>query len=112
MPATVRLLDTLGLNNADALAAVVRRYPNVIGVLSGHIHYSHVTAFANTVSYTTPAVLYTIDPGVTDNLRILDGSGFSIGTVHNGQLLMNTVMLPGAQEELAYRVITEADLAG
>ncbi|HRW07166.1 MAG TPA: metallophosphoesterase [Caldilineaceae bacterium] len=112
VPATVRLLDSLGLNNADALAAVVCRHPNVLGVLSGHIHYHHVAAFANTISYTTPAVIYTIDPGVTDNLRILDGSGFSIGTVHNGQLLMNTVMLPGAQEELAYRVITEADLAG
>ena len=59
---------------------------------------------------TTPAVLYTIDPGVQQNLRIIDSSGFSIGTVRNGQLLMNTVTMPGTQEELAYRVIADTDL--
>ncbi len=110
VPVTVRLLDTIGLNNSQELAAVVSRHPQVLGVLSGHIHYSHVAQFANTLSLTTPAVLYTIDPGVQQNLRLLNGSGFSIGTVRNGQLLMNTVMLPGQDEELGYRVITDADL--
>jgi len=112
VPVTVRLLNQLGLLNADEFASVVRRHPNVLGVLSGHIHYSHVAPFANTISVTTPAVLYTIDPGVQENLRILDGSGFSIGTIRNGQLLMNTVMMDGEQCELGYRVITDAELAG
>ncbi len=110
VPATVRLLDTIGLNNPAELAAVVSRHPQVLGILSGHIHYNHVAQFANTISVTTPAVLYTIDPGVQQNLRLLDGSGFSIGTVRNGQLLMDTIMMPGSQEELTYRVISDADL--
>lgn len=110
VPVTVRLLDNLGLNNADAFAAVVRRHSNVLGVLSGHIHYPHVASFANTLSVTTPAVLYTIDPGVQQHLRTLDGSGFSIGTIRNGQLLVNTVMIGNHLAELAYRVITDADL--
>ncbi len=110
VPTTVRLLDTIGLNNPAALAAVVSRHQQVLGILSGHIHYSHVAQFANTISVTTPAVLYTIDPGVQQNLRLLDGSGFGIGTVRNGQLFMDTIMLPGAQAELTYRVITDADL--
>ena len=110
VPTTVRLLDTIGLNNPAELAAVVSRHQQVLGILSGHIHYSHVAQFANTISVTSPAVLYTIDPGVQQNLRLLDGSGFSIGTVRNGQLFMDTIMLPGSQEELTYRVITEADL--
>jgi 3',5'-cyclic AMP phosphodiesterase CpdA len=112
VPVTVRLLDTYGLRNAAELATIVGRHAGVLGVLSGHIHYNHVARFANTISVTTPAVLYTIDPGVTENLRLLDGSGFGIGTVRNGELFMNTVMLPGAEDELVYREITAADLAG
>jgi len=100
---TVALLEPLGLHNADALAAVVARHDNVLGILSGHIHYNHVARFANTVSFTTPAVLYTIDPGVQKNFRMVDGSGFAIGTVRQGQLFMNTVMVSSGETELGYR---------
>lgn len=100
---TVALLEPLGLHNADALAAVVARHENVLGILSGHIHYNHVARFANTISFTTPAVLYTIDPGVQKNFRTLDGSGFAIGTVRQGQLFMNTVMVASGATELGYR---------
>lgn len=100
---TVALLDTMVLTNPADLAAVVANHDNVLGILSGHIHYNHVTRFQNTFSFTTPAVLYTIDPGVQKNFRALDGSGFAIGTVRNGQLFMNTVMMPGGETELVYR---------
>jgi 3',5'-cyclic AMP phosphodiesterase CpdA len=100
---TVALLEPLGLHNADALAAVVARHDNVLGILSGHIHYNHVARFANTISFTTPAVLYTIDPGVQKNFRMVDGSGFAIGTVRQGQLFMNTVMVASGETELGYR---------
>lgn len=100
---TVALLDTMVLTNPADLAAVVATHDNVLGILSGHIHYNHVARFQNTFSFTTPAVLYTIDPGVQKNFRALDGSGFAIGTVRNGQLFMNTVMMPGGETELVYR---------
>jgi 3',5'-cyclic-AMP phosphodiesterase len=100
---TVALLDTMVLTNPADLAAVVAGHDNILGILSGHIHYNHVARFQNTFSFTTPAVLYTIDPGVQKNFRSLDGSGFAIGTVRNGQLFMNTVMMPGGENELTYR---------
>lgn len=100
---TVALLEPIGLHNADALASVVAQQPNVLGILSGHIHYNHVARFVNTLSFTTPAVLYTIDPGVQKNFRMTDGSGFAIGTVRNGQLFMNTVMVASGETELGYR---------
>lgn len=100
---TVALLDSMVLTNPAALAAVVADHEKVLGILSGHIHYNHVACFANTFSFTTPAVLYTIDPGVQKNFRALDGSGFAIGTVRNGQLFMNTVMMPGGATEIVYR---------
>lgn len=102
---TVALLDTMVLTNPAALAAVVAGHDNVLGILSGHIHYNHVTRFQNTFSFTTPAVLYTIDPGVQQNFRMLSGSGFAIGTVRQGQLFMNTVMMPGSETELGYRQV-------
>jgi len=100
---TVALLDTMVLTNPAALAAVIAKHDNVLGILSGHIHFNHVARFQNTFSFTTPAVLYTIDPGVQKNFRALDGSGFAIGTVRNDQLFMNTVMMPGGETELVYR---------
>lgn len=102
---TVALLDTMVLTNPDALAAIVAKHDNVLGILSGHIHFNHVARFQNTVSFTTPAVLYTIDPGVQKNLRILNGSGFAIGTVRNGQLFMNNVMMPGDEKQLTYQQV-------
>jgi len=102
---TVALLDTMVLTNPADLAAVVAGHDNVLGILSGHIHYNHVARFQNTFSFTTPAVFYTIDPGVQQNFRTLAGSGFAIGTVRYGQLFMNTVMLPGREKQLAYRTL-------
>lgn len=100
---TVALLEPLGLHNAATLAAIVAKHTNVLGILSGHIHYNHVARFAGTVSFTTPAVLYTIDPGVQKNFRMVDGSGFAIGTVRQGQLFMNTIMVASGETELGYR---------
>ena len=100
---TVALLDTMVLTNPQDLAAVVASHDNVLGILSGHIHYNHVARFQNTFSFTTPAVLYTIDPGVQKIFRVLDGSGFAIGTIRRGELFMNTVMMGSGEKELAYR---------
>lgn len=108
VPCTVELLNAMGLQNRHELATIIHCHTNVLGVLSGHIHYSHVTAFANTISVTTPSVLYTVDPGVRRNIRTLSGSGFAIGTVRNGRLMMNTVMMPGNEVEIAYQ---EVDLS-
>ena len=102
---TVALLEPLGLHNAAALAAVIANQANVLGILSGHIHYNHVARFANTLSFTTPAVLYTVDPGVQKNFRMVDGSGFAIGTVRQGQLFMNTVMMRADETELGYKIL-------
>ncbi len=102
---TVALLDTMVLTNPADLAAVIAGHTNVLGILSGHIHYNHVARFQNTFSFTTPAVFYTIDPGVQQNFRTLAGSGFAIGTVRYGQLFMNSVMMPGDEIQLAYRTL-------
>lgn len=100
---TVAFLDPMMLTNPTDLAAVLAGHDNILGVLSGHIHYNHVARFANTFSFTTPAVLYMIDPGVQQNFRGLDSYGFAIGTVRHGQLFMHTVMMPSDANEVIYR---------
>jgi 3',5'-cyclic-AMP phosphodiesterase len=99
----VAMLDPMVLDNPAALASVVAGRDNILGILSGHIHYNHVTRFQNTFSFTAPAVLYTIDPGVQKNFRTTSSSGFAIGTVRQGQLYMNTIMVSGSETELEYR---------
>ncbi len=99
---TVAYLDTLVLDNPMELANAVSGR-NVLGVLSGHIHYAHTTRFQDTISVTAPAIAYTIDAGVQRNLRTLDNSGFAIGSIRQGQLYMNPVMLPSSGAEIEYR---------
>jgi hypothetical protein len=36
---------------------------------------------------------------------MVDGSGFAIGTVRQGQLFMNTVMMRADETELGYKIL-------
>lgn len=105
---TVTWLNSIGLENAADLAEVVRDR-NVLGVLSGHIHYAHTAQFAGVLSFTSPATAYMIDPGAPDNLRATDGSGFAIGTIHRGQLYMNSIMVRPGENEVMYREINQSE---
>ncbi|MEZ4728724.1 MAG: hypothetical protein R3E79_16440 [Caldilineaceae bacterium] len=89
-------------SNRFDLAAVVARQTCWV-VLSGHIHATMSPALPNTFFFTTPAVLYIIDPGVQSNflhcrqLRLCDY------TIQGGQLFMNTIMMSSDETELEYR---------
>lgn len=48
-------MDQLGLENADGLAAVVRRHPQVERLLCGHLHRPIEARFAGTIACTAPS---------------------------------------------------------
>ncbi|MGE5169408.1 MAG: phosphodiesterase [Rudaea sp.] len=48
-------MDKIGLENAAALEAVVRKHPQVERVISGHLHRSISTRFAGTIASTVPS---------------------------------------------------------
>lgn len=50
------VVDQLRLRNADDLAAIVRRYPNVIALLAGHTHAGTATLFAGRPFLVAPGV--------------------------------------------------------
>jgi hypothetical protein len=54
----MRKMDEMGLDGIDALAAVIRRHPQVERLVCGHLHRSIVRRFAGTVACTSPATAH------------------------------------------------------
>jgi 3',5'-cyclic AMP phosphodiesterase CpdA len=53
-------MDGMGLDGIDALAAVIRRHPQVERVVAGHIHRPIVRRFAGTVACVCPATAHQV----------------------------------------------------
>ena len=54
----MRKMDEMGLEGSGALAAVIRRHPQVERLACGHLHRSIVRRFAGTVACTGPATAH------------------------------------------------------
>jgi 3',5'-cyclic AMP phosphodiesterase CpdA len=54
-PTGIGCVDRAGLQNSDALAAVVARHPQVERILCGHLHSAIDRRFAGTVAGTAPS---------------------------------------------------------
>ena len=54
-------MDLMGLDGADELAKVLRRYDNVERVVAGHVHRYVQTRFAGTLACTCPSTINQID---------------------------------------------------
>ena len=91
---TVEPLSDHCLNNPEGLAKAIAGH-RVHAILSGHIHYSHFTSFYGTISITTPATAYILDPGSQRETRQIDGWGFTLGSLRGGQLYANPISMHG-----------------
>ena len=88
---TIEPLNEHRLLNPEDLAHAISGH-NVHAILSGHVHYSHLTTFAGTLSVTTPATAFSLDPGIRSEVCPTDGWGFTIGALHNGHLYVNPIL--------------------
>jgi 3',5'-cyclic AMP phosphodiesterase CpdA len=89
---TVEPLNEHCLRNPEALAQTIAGH-HVHAILSGHIHYPHITSFHDTISITTPATAYILDPGSQLELQATDGWGFTLGSLRGGQLYCNPISM-------------------
>ena len=89
---TVEPLNEHCLRNPGALAQTIAGH-HVHAILSGHIHYPHITAFHDTISITTPATAYMIDPGSQLEVQATDGWGFTLGSLRGGQLSCSPISM-------------------
>lgn len=53
-------MDAMGLTGADRLAAILRRHPQVLRVLCGHVHRSIQAPFAGTIASIAPSTAHQV----------------------------------------------------
>jgi Icc protein len=98
--------EELILRDRAALAERVRGRP-ILGILSGHTHVATAAPFAGTTAFTATATAFLGDPSTRDGGRMVTGAGFNLGTVRDGMLIVNSVVLPSEQRLVAeYRFST------
>jgi 3',5'-cyclic AMP phosphodiesterase CpdA len=102
IPRGVPRPDDYLLLDAEALAEVLARQaqPSVLAILCGHSHVSTASTYGGVLHVAAPATAYLLDPSIRDGGRGIEGAGFNICTVRGGRLVVNPVILPGAQREL------------
>lgn len=66
VPVGTPWIDAIGLRRPEALAQVIDRYPQVRGLVAGHVHQSFSGTFAGRPLWTTPATMRQFLPGARD----------------------------------------------
>ena len=94
-----RLLDNHILTNPDELAAAIEG-SDVIGLLSGHIHFNSLSSFHGVPSAACAGVAFNLDPTMPKSMRFIDSSGYNLIMVADGQMIVQPVLLPGPQPEI------------
>ncbi|GAA3413744.1 metallophosphoesterase family protein [Paenibacillus hodogayensis] len=98
------MMDSHLLQNPQDLAAAIEG-SDVIGLLSGHIHFHNVGALGGVPCASADGVAFGLDPIAEGVMRMLDRSGFNFVLVKNGQMIVQPMTMPGEQ-----RLLVEYDL--
>jgi 3',5'-cyclic-AMP phosphodiesterase len=69
-PTGIAYMDNYGLDNAEALAAVIARHPQVERILCGHLHRAIDRRFAGTVAGTAPSTAHQVRLNLVPGARI------------------------------------------
>lgn len=89
-------MDRVGLDNSDALEAVVRRHPQVERVMCGHLHRSIQARFGGTVASTCPSTAHQVALDLAspspDNF-VLEPPGYQLHFWNGKQLVTHTAVL-------------------
>lgn len=98
------MMDSHLLQNPQELAAAIEG-SDVIGLLSGHIHFHNIGVLNGIPCASADGSAFGLDPMAEGCMRMLDRSGFNYVLVKNGQMIVQPMTMPGEQ-----RVLVEYDL--
>jgi Icc protein len=93
------IMDAHLLENPHDLARVLKGR-DVIGLLSGHIHFHNIGTLNGIPCASADGVAFGLDPSSSDCMRVIDRSGYNLVTVKNGQMIVQPMTLPGVQRLL------------
>ena len=100
-------MDRISLANADGLAQVIARHPQVERVIAGHLHRPITVRFAGTVASTCPSpahqVALDIAPDAADNY-ILEPPGFQLHWWNGHALVTHTAYVGEFEGPYPFRV--------
>ena len=102
--------EALSLSDTRALRELLQGRTNILGILSGHIHYDRVSfwhgipVIVGIGQHAATDVLY-----LHEGLRMVSGAGFTLGTIRPSGLTVSFVPRPSERREL--KVYTYAGMA-
>jgi len=97
--------DHLLTNNTD-LADVIEG-SDVMGILSGHIHFNSSAGFYGILSVTGQATAFGLDASVTTGMRMIEAYGYNLCIVQDHDLIVQPVELPTSRRELLFMTFEE-----
>lgn len=80
---------------------------DVIGLLSGHIHYHNIGLLSGMLCAAADGVAFGLDPYASDAMRFLDRSGYNLVTVKDRTMIIQPMTVPGEQR-LLYEYVRPA----
>jgi 3',5'-cyclic AMP phosphodiesterase CpdA len=89
------------VRNDHELASVLSG-SDVVGILSGHIHFPLTTSLAGIPVAAAAGTAHLLDPWELKGLRMVGGSGFNVVTIRDGGFEVVSMLMPGEQQEIGY----------
>jgi len=80
----------------EALAGVVARHPQLLGIAGGHLHRVAVSALAGRPVLAAPSTYWQVSPDFEeeDKYRVVDSPGFAIHALRDGELYSQAESVP------------------
>lgn len=99
LPSLGSVMDHFHLTNMDEVASVIKDR-NVIGILAGHIHSNRVGLFHGICSAAGSGSAFGLEIMQDQTVRFFDNVSYNLVTVYQGNMNVQTVTMPGMQQEL------------
>jgi Icc protein len=87
-------MDSHLLDNPQDLANVIAG-TDVIGLLSGHIHFNSIGLFHSIPSAAGTGVAFGLDPTTKESMKFIDNSGYNLVLVKEGKMIVTPTAMPG-----------------